>query len=154
VSEFITYLCTLIGGGFTFAGCLLFSTQVLGGREQAEAEILAVEIESLQTSDDDGRPQTTYRAKYEVRYQADGRAFQLTVHGNVASHSPDEARRKSLVNPPGSRRPVYYLPTKPDDFVLDPLGRRLGASLLTLSIGLSVLACSALLWCHLQPLDW
>jgi Protein of unknown function (DUF3592) len=153
VPKFFFYLLGLIGIVFLLAGSVLFFTQVLRGRKQTEAEILRVAVEAFQNHDE-GQTFTSYRAKYEVRYQAGGRTYQIPLRGNLVSASAEEASRKSANNPVGSLRPIYYLPDRPEDVSLDPLGRRIGFSLLFASIGLSVLACAVLLWLQARPLDW
>jgi len=153
VPKFLLYLCGVIGIGFLVAGSILFFTQVLRGRKQTEAEILAVEVEAFQ-SHDEGQTFTSYRTRYEVRYEAGGKTYQIPLHGNLVSATVEEATLKSADNRVGSRRPVYYLPDRPEDVALDPLGRRIGFSLLFLSIGLTVLACSGLMWLQARPLDW
>jgi uncharacterized protein DUF3592 len=153
VPKFLLYLCGLIGIVFLLAGGLLFFNQVWRGRKQADAEILAVEVEAFENHDD-GRTFTSYRAKYEVRYEAGGRTYQILLRGNLVSASAEAAKLKSLNNPVSSLRPLFYLPERPEDVVLDPLGRRIGFSLLFVSIGLTVLACTALMWLQARPLDW
>jgi hypothetical protein len=153
VPKFFISLCGLIGIAFLLAGSLLFFNQVLRGRKRTEAEILGVAVEAFENHDE-GRTFTSYRAKYDVRYEAEGRSYQLPLRGNLVSASAEEARLKSSSNPPGSRRPLFYLPDRPENVVLDPLGRRIGFSLLFLSIGLTVLASSVLMWLLARPLDW
>jgi len=153
VPKFFIYLCGLIGIAFLLAGSLLFFNQVLRGRKQTEAEILGVAVEAFENHDE-GRTFTSYRAKYEVRYEAEGRSYRVPLRGNLVSASAEEARLRSSSNPPGSRRPLFYLPDRPENIVLDPLGRRIGFSLLFLSIGLTVVACAVLLWLQSRPLDW
>lgn len=151
--KFLVYLCGLIGMAFLVAGGLLFFNQVLRGRKQADAEILAVEVEGFEDHQD-GQAFTRYRAKYEVRYEAGGRTYQIPLQGNFVSASDGEARLRSANNPVGSLRPIYYLPDRPEDVALDPLGRRIGFSLLVLSVGLTVLGCSVMMWLQAQPLNW
>ena len=151
--KFFLYLCGLIGIAFFFAGSLLFFNQVLRGRKQTDAEILDVAVEAFENHDE-GQTFTSYRAKYQVRYEAEGRSYQLPLRGNLVSASAEEARLKSQNNPPGSRRPLFYLPNQPENVVLDPLGRRIGFSLLFLSIGLTVIGCAVLMWFQARPLDW
>jgi hypothetical protein len=149
VPRFLLYLCGLIGIVFLLAGGYLFFKQVLGARKQAEAEILTVELEAFQNHDE-GQTVTSYRTKYEVRYQAGG----IPLRGNLVSASAEEARLKSVNNPVGSLRPLFYLPGRPENVILDPLGRRVGFSLLFISIGLTVLAGTVLMWLQARPLDW
>jgi hypothetical protein len=153
VPKFFIYLCCLIGLAFLLAGSLLLFNQALRGRKQTEAEILTVEVEGFRNHDE-GQTFTSYRAKYEVRYQAGRTTYQIPLRGNLVSASAEEARLKSAKNPVGSLRPLYYLPDRPEDVVLDPLGRRIGFSLLFLSVGLTVVACSVLMWLQARPLDW
>jgi hypothetical protein len=151
--KFFIYLWAAIGTGFLLAGFILLFNQILRGRRQTDAEILSVDVESYQTRDE-GQTFTAYRSRYEVRYQAEGRTFSVPLRGNLASATADEARSKSRNNPVGSRRPIYYLPDQPENFVLDPLGRRTGFSLLFLTIGLSAVGSALLSWYQAQPLDW
>ena len=153
MTKFVIFFLAFFGAVFSVAGSYLFYSQVLRGRKQTEAEILSVDVESFKTQDE-GEVYTAYRAKYEIRFSAGGRLFQLPLSGNLASATADEARAKARSNPVGSHRPVYYLPARPEDIVLDSLGRRFGFCLLLLSIGLSVLAGSVLLWYIAQPLEW
>jgi hypothetical protein len=153
VPKCFLYLCAAIGLVFSLAGSILLYSQVLRGRKQTEAEILSVEVESYQEHDE-GQTFTAYRARYQVRYQAEGRLFQLPLRGNLVSHSADEAKLKVRTNTVGARRTIYYLPERPENFVLDPLERRAGLSLLFLSIGLTIVAASLLLWYQARPLDW
>lgn len=151
--KFVIYSLAIFGAVFSIVASYLLYSQVLRGRKQSEAEILSVDVESFKTQNDD-QVYTAYRAKYQVRFSADGRSFQLPVSGNLASLTADEARAKAGHNPVGSRRPVYYLPGRPEDILLDPPARRFGFCLLLLSIGLSILAGSVLLWRQAQPLEW
>jgi hypothetical protein len=151
--KFFIYLTCLIGLGFLLAGCVLFFNQVLRGRRQAEAEILAGEVEAFQNNDE-GQRFTSYRAMYEVRYQAGGETYQIPLRGNFISATAEEAKIRLANNPVGSLRPIYYLPDRPENVVIDSLSRRIGFSLLFLSIGLAVLACSVLMWLLARPLDW
>ena len=151
--KFVIFFLAFFGAVFSLAGSVLFYSQVMRGRKQVEAEILSVDVESFKTQDE-GEVYTAYRAKYEVRFSAAGRVYQLPLSGNLASATPDEAKAKAHRNSVGSHRPIYYLPARPEDIVLDPLARRFGFCLLLLSIGLCVLASAVLLWHVAQPLDW
>jgi hypothetical protein len=153
VPKFAIYLSAAIGLFFSAAGVLLTCSQVLRGRKPTEAEILSATVESYQASGD-GQTYTAYRTKYEVRYLAEGRFFERPLRGNQVSRMAEEARHKSRHNTAGARRTVYYLPGRPEDFLPDPLGFRAGLSLLTLSIGLAILAGTVLMWYQAKPLDW
>ena len=135
----------LFGAVFFVVGILLFYSQVFRGRKQAEAEILSAELESFQQTDE-GNTVTLFRSKYEVRYEVDGRVFTTAVRSATGTSSRASVEAKLRDNPVGSRRPLYYLPNKPDNVALDPVSRRAGFSLIFVTIGLTVLAGSALFW--------
>jgi hypothetical protein len=153
VPKLVPYLVGLCGAVFFIAGSLFLYFQVLRGRKQAQAEILGVDVESYETSDENGSVKQ-YRLRYQVQYTVDGRLFRVPLSGNRGSNTPEEARLRQPGNPVGQRRPVYYRPDKPEDVVIEPLGRRLGVSMLFISVGATILACSALMLYQTPPLDW
>ena len=151
--RFIPYVVALFGLLFALAGCALFYGQVLRGRKQAEAEILSGEVEAFQQTDE-GTTVTLYRSKYEVRYNAEGQEFQAPVRAMLGTSKPEPAQARLRGNPVGSRRPIYYLPGSPEDFVIEPLERRIGVSLLFLSIGVTIMAVAGLMLDEAQRLEW
>jgi hypothetical protein len=153
VGRFFFYLAGLIGAGFLIAGALMFYGQVARGRKEAEAEILSGEVERFEQTDE-GQTVTLYRSKYEIRFRAEGREITVPLRSHTGTAKPEPAQARLRENPPGSRRPIYYLPERPEDFVFDPLGRRIGISLLCLSIGLTGIAVTALLLYQSQPAEW
>lgn len=150
---FVNFLA-LVGLCFCIAAIFMFNSQVLAERRTADAEILSVDVESYNHQDDDGRTVPAYRPKYEIRYQAEGSTFQLPVKSPHAFSNPGKAEARARHNPPGSHRPVYYLPKDPESFVLDPAQRRIGFALLVFSIGLTLVGGAALLRYLMQPLYW
>jgi hypothetical protein len=152
--KWIIYLCALFGLVFFLAGCALFFTQVLRGRKQTQAEVLDAEVEAFQYTDE-GQTSTRYRAKYDVRFEtAEGRPIRTPILGSLAAGDPETVKKKLRENPAGSHRPIYYLPARPENIVTDPLARRVGVSLLFLTIGATILAVSGLLLYQTQPLEW
>lgn len=143
--KFFIYCVALFGLIFGLVGCLFLWTQVLRGRKQAQAEIIVVEIESFENNGGDVTS-TAYRAKYRVRYETEGRYYELPATGSHSSATHDAALAKSRLSPVGSLRPIYYLPGRPENFSLDPLGRRFGISMIFVAVGLTVLGASILLW--------
>ena len=151
--KFIPYAVALLGLVFALAGCALFYGQVVRGRKQAEAEILSGEVESFEQTDE-GTIVKLYRSKYEVRFDAEGREIRSPVRSTLGTSEPEPAQARLRGNPVGSRRPIYYLPARPEDFVIEPLERRIGFSLLFFSIGVTVMAVAGLLLYETQPLEW
>jgi hypothetical protein len=153
MGRFLIYLSALMGAGFLVAGGLMFYSQVLRGRKEAEAEILSAEVERFEQTDD-GRTVTLYRSKYQIRFDADGRVFTLPLRSLTGTSKPEPAQARLQANPVGSRRSIYYLPERPEDFVFEPLARRIGFALLCFTVGLAGIAVTALLRYQSQPLEW
>jgi hypothetical protein len=153
LTKLLSYATVLIGLVFFVAGSWLFYLQVLQGRKQADAEILSAEMESFEQTDE-GTATKMYRSKYEVSYSAEGRLIRQPLRGNLSSWKPQDILERLKKNPVGSRRPLYYVPARPEDVMFDPLSRRIGFSLLFLSIGATIIGFGALLLYHGQPLDW
>lgn len=97
---------------------------------------------------------TLFRSKYEVRYEVDGRIFTNVVRSATGTSSRESVEAKLRGNPVGSRRPLYYLPNQPDNVALDPVSRRAGFSLIFVTIGLTILAGSALAWPCGERYQW
>lgn len=151
--KLLSWFTILIGALFFLLGSWFFYYQVLQGRKQTEAEILSAELGTFQDTDE-GKTTTKYRSKYEVTYNVEGRLFRRPLQGNLGTRNKQDVQTRLSKNPVGSRRPIYYLRTRPEDFTLEPLGRRIGVSLVFLTIGVTILGVGASLWMSAQPLEW
>ena len=149
--KFVPYVLGLFGVLFFAAALVLFYGQVLRGRKEAEAEILSGAVESFQQSDENSTG-TFYRPRYQVRYMAGGRLFTISVASPTGTAR--DAAEARLHNNIGSRLPLYYLPSQPENVTLDPLHRRAGAVLLFLTVALTILGVAAILWYSSRPVEW
>jgi hypothetical protein len=151
--KLLSYVTVLFGLVFFIAGSWLLYVQVLQGRKETEAEILSGEVERFEQTEE-GTTTTLYRSKYEVSFTAEGRFFRRPLQGNFSSNNAGDIQKRLSRNPPGSRRPIYYLRARPESFVLEGLSRRIGTSFLFMAIGVTVMAVGALLLYQAQPLEW
>jgi hypothetical protein len=151
--KFAIIVVAVIGAFFLVVGMLLFYLKVYRGRKATEALILSSEVESFEHTDE-GVTTTLFRSKYEVRYQVDGRLFTTVVRSSTGVSNRASVEAKLRNNPVGSQRPLYYLPNRPEDVELEPVLRRAGFSLIFVTVGLTILAGSALAWPFWEHYAW
>lgn len=109
-----------------------------------------LDSQMFQVADPDGRggrQAESYRPEIKVRYEVNGRKFEVWSYDATGIYSPDRAAQQAIVDSfqVGSTYPCWYDPDRPDRAVL-VRGNTLGASLfLILPIGLLIVGGVGLL---------
>lgn len=129
----------LVGGIFTVVGVVLLSVGGWTGNRQytilktwptVEAEV----TKSYVTTGQDSEGTTMYGTQIEFRYTVNGREFITPASSSYRSSSYPEMKRKADRYEPGTRHPIRYNPSNPDDIRFD-VSYSLGFFFLPLLLG-------------------
>jgi hypothetical protein len=114
----------LVGAIFTVAGAILVSVAGWTGNQQytilktwptVEAEVTKSEVKTGR----DSEGTTMYGTQLEFRYTVNNMEFTTPASSSYRSSSYTEMKRKANRYAPGTRHPIRYDPSNPDDVRFD-----------------------------------
>ncbi len=114
----------LVGAIFTLVGAILLSIAGWTGNRQytilktwptVEAEV----TQSRVTTGRDSEGTTMYGTQIEFRYTVNGKEFTTPASSSYRSSSYTEMKGKANRYAPGTRHPIRYHPSNPDDIRFD-----------------------------------